>query len=102
MLRPPPRPGHRAGAGGGRAHRRARERSSCALGPDADFEQLDQAIAEAAAGDEIRIRPGRYTASIAMTKPLTLRGEGKADEIIIEAAEAPSSSSRRLPVASPT
>jgi nitrous oxidase accessory protein NosD len=46
------------------------------------------AIQAAPAGAEIRIQPGRYREGLILDKPLTLRGEGARQDIIVESARA--------------
>jgi hypothetical protein len=45
-------------------------------GGDSDSRDLSQVVGSAANGDTITIRPGRYEASLAITKDLALIGEG--------------------------
>lgn len=50
-----------------------------------DFQTISAAIQQAAAGQRILVRPGRYQEGLRLEKPLEIIGEGNLDEIIIEA-----------------
>ena len=50
-----------------------------------DFRSIRDAIEKATAGEKIIIRPGEYTEKLIIDKPLELIGEGKRDEIVIQA-----------------
>jgi hypothetical protein len=53
--------------------------------PGADFTSIAQAAREAGAQDTIKVRPGTYSStSVVLSKPITLVGEGKASEIILQ------------------
>jgi Right handed beta helix region/Pectinesterase len=49
-----------------------------------DFTSIAEAVAAAADGDVIRVRPGTYPGSIAVDKDVTIRGEGHRGDIFIE------------------
>ncbi len=53
--------------------------------PGADFTSVTQAAREAGPQDTIKVRPGTYVgATVLLSKQMTLIGEGKASEIIIQ------------------
>jgi nitrous oxidase accessory protein NosD len=49
----------------------------------ADFTTISEAVAAAADGDTILVRPGTYSESIVIDKDISLTGEGAAEDIII-------------------
>ena len=49
----------------------------------ADHETIGTAIEAAAAGDVILIAPGEYAENLVIDKPITLRGAGERDEVIV-------------------
>ncbi len=54
----------------------------------ADHTTIGAAIAAAEPGERILIRPGVYTESLVIDKPLELVGDGERDDILIEARDA--------------
>lgn len=51
-----------------------------------DAKSLAKVMATARAGASIRVRPGRYAAPLAMTRPMSVEGDGDAAEIVIVAS----------------
>jgi F-box protein 11 len=54
-----------------------------------DFTTLKEALAAAPADAVISVRPGVYRESVVLTKPVQLLGDGKIDDIVIEAVDGP-------------
>ncbi|MCP5073619.1 MAG: TIR domain-containing protein [Rhodobacteraceae bacterium] len=48
-----------------------------------DYTTISEAIEEAPAGAQIRVRPGAYRESLHVSKPLELRGDGPRDRVIV-------------------
>ncbi|MCI0444989.1 hypothetical protein L0152_17495, partial [bacterium] len=46
------------------------------VGPGHEFQQINQALHSASAGDTIRVMPGRYVGNIELRIPVTLEGSG--------------------------
>lgn len=55
-------------------------------GPNADAATIAAAVADASAGDTIRVRLGLYRESIAVDKALTIQGDGKKEETVLIAS----------------
>jgi F-box protein 11 len=51
-----------------------------------DFPTLSAAIEQAAPGQRILVRPGRYREGLRLEKPLEIIGDGNRDDIVVEAA----------------
>lgn len=51
------------------------------------YETISEALAMAADGDEILVRPGTYVEAVVIDKDVTLRGDGPVERIIITAPE---------------
>jgi F-box protein 11 len=56
------------------------------VGADGDYDTLAEAIADAADGSELVLRPGLHEGGVTIEKTLHLRGEGK-QEAVVQAAE---------------
>jgi len=52
-----------------------------------DYSSISEAIANAEPGTQIHIQPGRYREGLIIDKPLELIGDGKTEDVIIEAAD---------------
>lgn len=52
-----------------------------------DFTTIAEAVADAADGDVILVRPGNYDESIVIDKGITIRGDGDRDDVIIELSQ---------------
>jgi len=50
-----------------------------------DYASLSQAFAAVAPGGEVILRPGQYAESIVLDKPVTLRGDGSPNQVVITA-----------------
>ena len=57
-------------------------------GRGADHQTITDAIAAAAPGDRILIRPGLYQEALTIDKPLELIGQGRVEEIVVTARDA--------------
>jgi nitrous oxidase accessory protein NosD len=51
------------------------------------YDTITEAVAMAADGDDILVRPGTYVEAVVIDKDLTLRGDGPVEQIIITAPE---------------
>ena len=51
---------------------------------DADCSTLNEAIRCAATGGTILVRPGRYSESLLLDRPISIMGDGAIDEIVVE------------------
>lgn len=54
-----------------------------------DYTTLSKAVAAATSGDDILIRPGRYTEAIVIDKDLTIKGDGPRESIVISGYQEP-------------
>jgi nitrous oxidase accessory protein NosD len=52
-----------------------------------DFDTIAKAVAAAAAGDTVLVRPGSYVEAIVIDKDITLAGDGPREDIVISAPE---------------
>ena len=52
-----------------------------------DFSTITEAVAAAAEGDTVRVRPGSYVEAIIIDKDITLAGDGAREDIVISAPE---------------
>ena len=53
----------------------------------ADYDTISAAVATAADGDTILVRPGTYTEAVVIDKDITLTGDGPREEIVLKAPE---------------
>jgi len=54
-----------------------------------DHETLQEAVAAAAPGDRIVVRPGRYTGGVVLDKPLRIAAEGAPGAVVVESDSGP-------------
>ena len=54
-----------------------------------DYSTLAEAVAAAADGDEILVRPGAYTEAVVIDKDITVAGDGPREEIVISGHQDP-------------
>jgi F-box protein 11 len=72
-----------------RAEEEARQRIIVSAGGDGAYRSISQALKVARPGAEILVRPGVYKKGLVLDKPVSLLGDGPAEQIVIESADAP-------------
>jgi parallel beta-helix repeat protein len=56
---------------------------------DGQFQTITEALAQAAPGGRVRVRPGVYAEELVLTKPVELIGSGPVDQVVVEGREDP-------------
>src|SRR6185503_10984288 len=58
-------------------------------GRGAQYESISHAIENARPGTQILVKPGLYKESLIIDRPVTITGDGPAEEVIVESAGSP-------------